>query len=61
MHVTVKALAGWNEYLALVREIDEIQAAGRRGPWLAWRVAATPARGPGQNRCKPLARARACT
>ena len=30
LHATVRDLDGWNEYLALVREIDEIQeAAGR--------------------------------
>ncbi len=30
LHATVRDLEAWNEYLALVREIDEIQAAAGR-------------------------------
>jgi len=30
MHATVRDLDAWNEYLTLIREIDEIQAAAGR-------------------------------
>jgi len=30
MHFTVKSLAGWNEMLDLMREIDEIQVSAGR-------------------------------
>ena len=36
MHFTVKNLAGWNEALDLIREIDEIQAAADRATGTVW-------------------------
>ncbi len=36
IHFTVKNLAGWNEALDLVREVDEIQAAAGRATGTVW-------------------------
>ncbi|MDQ1600599.1 MAG: hypothetical protein QOD68_2073 [Actinomycetota bacterium] len=35
-HFTVKNLAGWNEALDLIREVDEIQAAAGRATGTVW-------------------------
>ena len=35
-HFTVKTLAGWNEALDLIREIDEIQIAAGRATGTVW-------------------------
>jgi hypothetical protein len=35
-HFTVKNLAGWNEVLDLIREVDEIQAAAGRATGTVW-------------------------
>lgn len=32
MHATVHDLSSWNEYLAVIRDIDEVQAAAGRVP-----------------------------
>ena len=36
IHFTVKNLAGWNEALDLIREVDEIQAAAGRATGTVW-------------------------
>ena len=36
IHFTVKSLAGWNEALDLIREVDEIQAAAGRATGTVW-------------------------
>jgi len=35
-HFTVKNMAGWNEALDLIREVDEIQAAAGRATGTVW-------------------------
>ena len=41
-HFTVKTLAGWNEALDLIREIDEIQIAAGRTTGTVWTQVAGP-------------------
>jgi hypothetical protein len=36
IHFTVKNLAGWNEVLDLIREVDDIQAAAGRATGTVW-------------------------
>lgn len=36
LHFTVKGLAGWNEFLDLVHQIDEVQIAAGRATGTVW-------------------------
>lgn len=42
MHITVRDLAGWNECLSLMHEIDGIQAAAGRATATIWTQVAGP-------------------
>lgn len=42
LHSTVRDLAGWNECLNLIQEIDEIQAAAGRPTSTVWTQVAGP-------------------